>query len=380
LAEVKTAPGSAAAWGKLGMVLQHYEFKAEARESFAQAEKRGPKDARWPHLHGLLLVQEDVPAAVLKFQRATELAGRASDAPRLRLANALKELGRFDEAARHFEELARARPDHAAALLGLAEIRSQRGELREAAELLRRCFTDRHTARRAHGLLASVERKLGNIAAADAAAKQAAASPFDYEWPDSYAAEAAQFHVGLKAWSDEAEALIEQGRFQEAAPLLDRLMKEYPRAAGPWLLLARARLGQQDCAGAEQALRRHLEIDSGSVSGHAELGIALLCQERYEEAAAALASAVRLKPDLSQAHYNLGFALARAGQGRQAIEAFREAIRYSPDFVDPYITLADLLNQTGQRQESLAHLRRALELSPGDERAKALLERVQQTP
>ncbi len=105
--------------------------------------------------------------------------------------------------------------------------------------------------------------------------------------------------------------------------------------------------------------------------------MALLCQERYAEAADSFERAVQLKPDFGEAHYNLGFALARTGRGRDALQPFRDAIRFSPEFIDAYILLADLLHQTGGRDEAGRVIQRALELDPGDERAKILRERIQ---
>ena len=182
--------------------------------------------------------------------------------------------------------------------------------------------------------------------------------------------------VGLKAWSDEAQQLLSASNHTIAAPVIDRLLKAYPDAPESWLLLGRWRLEQNDCAGAEQALRQLLQISPDSINAHWQLGVALICLERYSEAVPILQRAVELKPDFGEAHFNLGFALARSGNGRAAIASFRNAIRYNPDLIDPYITLADLLAQTGEAQDAANLLARALQLDPEDERAKTLLRRI----
>jgi tetratricopeptide (TPR) repeat protein len=188
--------------------------------------------------------------------------------------------------------------------------------------------------------------------------------------------EVSTLRIGLKGWSDQSQQLLSNGKHAEAARLIDRLVKTYPNAAEPWLLLGRLRLEQNDCMGAETALRRLLQISPDSVNAHFQLGIALICVERYTEAVPILQRAVELKPDFGEAHFNLGFALARSGNGHAAISAFRNAIRYNPDMVDPYITLADLLSQTGEIQEATNLLGRALQLNPADERAHTLLRRL----
>lgn len=270
-AEVRAAPGSGAAWGRLGMVLHAYELELEASQCYEHAESLDPKESRWPALHAVLLRQQDLPAATKRLERAARLGA----------------------------------------------------------------------------------------------------------FPDALLAEVTSLRIGLKAWSDQASQLLAKGKHADAAPLIDRLAKTYPDAPETWVLLGQWRLGQNDCAGAGQAMRELLKRSPDSVNGRMHLARALLCLERYAEAVGILQRAIQLKPDLGEAHFNLGFALARSGNGHAAIPSFRNAIRYNPGFIDPYITLADLLSQTGQTQEAIALLHRALQLNPADTRAQSLLRRLQ---
>jgi tetratricopeptide (TPR) repeat protein len=227
--------------------------------------------------------------------------------------------------------------------------------------------------------------KLGMVLHAyelDAPARQcyahaAAFDPKDQRWTQGdLTPEVINLRVGLKAWSDKAQQLLSERKHAAAAPLIDQLVTTYPNAPDSWLLLGRLRLDQNDCTGAETALRRLLQIAPDSVNAHWQLGIALICQQRYREAVPILQRAVELKPDFGEAHFNLGFALARSGDGRAAIPYFRNAIRYNPEMIDPYITLADLLAQTGDVQQATDLLKRALQLNPADERAQTLLRRI----
>ncbi len=316
------------------MVLQNYEFRAEARYSFSQAERFDSSQPRWPYLLGGLLAARDSQQAIAQLQRAVELCGDQTDAPRLRLAQLLAAQGRLDDAERQFKELLRTQPDHALALLERARLSQARGRWDESASYLRGCLANRHTARSAQTLLAAIQQRLGNAAAAQTASRAAAAVPPDEAWPDPYAEEAARYYVGRQAWRDQAEQLLKQGRREEARQLISRLVQEYPDAAEGWLLLGRLQVVLKECRAAEQTLRQGLALDPASVNGFMQLGIALLCQDRYDEAAGAFRTAVQHKPDLGAAHFNLGFALAREGQGSAAIQSFRDAIRCSPEFVD----------------------------------------------
>jgi tetratricopeptide (TPR) repeat protein len=378
LADVRLSPRSGKAWGRLGVVLQAHDLEPEARHCFAQAERFDRNEPRWPYLHGLLLRQVDVDRALARWQRAAVLCPDQPGEPHLRLAQALFQAGRFDEAERYFRWLLQANTDHALARLGLAEVSHARVQLEAARDRLQSCLTNAFTAKRAHTLLGQVESQLGHKAESAAAVRTAASLPPDRTWPDRFFAEAAQYRIGRKAWADQAQQWLEQGQTSEAQTLITRLVNDYPEAPEAWLLLARLRLGQNNCADAEAALRKLLRLAPESVNGYAQLGIALLCLERYSEAVATFQKVIELKPDFGEAHFNLGFAQARAGRGADAIESFRQAIRFSPNFLTPYITLADLLSQTGQKDEARALLRRAAQLDPADERPAILLRRLGQ--
>lgn len=377
LATVRSHPRSGVAWGTLGMIFQAHELSGEARFCYEQAERFDATESRWPYLAGLLLYEEHTDAALAKFVRAASLDGTNPDAARLRLAQIQFQLGHLEAAENHFKTLLQSNPNHAPARIGLAELNHVQGRDERAREFLGPCLTNVHTAKRAHVLLGQVEQRLGRPEAAEKAIRNSAMLPPDVPWPDPFLAEVARHRVGFKGLSEQTKQLLDQSRHAEAQPLLDRLVKEYPAAAEGWLLLGRSRLERNDCAGAESCFRKVLQLATDSVNGHAQLGVALLCQERYADAIPIFQRAIRLKPDFGEAHFNLGFALGRAGRASEAIEPFRNAIRHSPNFADPYVTLADLLSQKGETEEAVGLLRRALQLKPADERAKFLLQRIE---
>jgi len=377
LDDVRKAPNAAAAWGELAMVLYVYEFLDESFAAYATAARLDPREPQWPYLRALALLPRDAEAALADLKRAAELAGANPDAPRLRLAETLAERGHSEEAAKQFDELLRARPDHTAAMVGLAHLKLASGRPAEARGLLERCLRDPHTIRTAHSLLAVAAQSLGDTATADKAARRARALPLDRGWPDPFRDALGARRIDLPGRLNRARQFLDAGDVKAAHPLLEQLLRENPGNAEGWLLFARARMESKDCPGAEKALMEHIRLAPGTVNGHFHLGVALLCQERYAEAAESFERAVQIKPDFGEAHYNLGFALARAGRGREALQRFRDAIRFSPEFIHAYILLADLLHQTGARDEAAQVVQRALELDPGDARAKVLRERIQ---
>jgi tetratricopeptide (TPR) repeat protein len=375
VAVVRAAPHSGATWGRLGLVFQAYDFRAEARFCFAEAEQLDPREPRWPYYHGELLLPEATEAAIAKLKRAAELG--APDVARVHLAEALVEQGQWDAAEAHFKQLLSAQADHAAAWLGLAKLNYARGRLQEGADCLDRCQADVHTAKSAYALRATIQERLGDAPAAETSTGIARSLPPDQKWPDPYALEAMPYRLGRQAWLDHAQQLLRQGRFDEATPLIVRVVKEYPEATEGWLLLGRLRLLQRNLAAAEQALREHLRRAGDSIDGQMQLGLVLLYQQRNEEAAAYFQTVIALKPGSVEAHYNLGLAQTRLSQPDQAVQSFQEALRLKPDAAEPYLALADLLNRAGKREEALAQLRHGLEMNPTDPRLKQRLQQAQ---
>jgi len=380
LQAVRATPRSAAAWGKLGSVLIHYEFNEEAEAALALAEQFAPQEPRWPHLHGLAIGSSDVIAATEKFRRATEITDAVkrstTDAPRLRLAQCLAERGLNEEAGKHFQTLLQISPGHPVALLGLARLRQSDGRFAEATNLLTGCLHDPHTARSAHALLASLEQALGNTSAAELAARTSSSLPADGAWPDPWWIETLTWRVGRKALLEDATVLIEKAEWPEAQATLEQIAREYPKDGEVWYLMGWAFNQQRRGAEAERALREHLRLSPQSPKGRAQLAVSLLGQRRHAEAVEVLQTGLKLKPTWRELHSNLGYAFVQLGRDEEAISHFRNALALDPNFLPTYTALAELLIRRGRHEEARQLLQRALNLSPSDTRAKAMMDQL----
>ena len=56
--------GSAAAWGRFGMVLHAHRLGGPASVAYTEAARLDTDDHRWPHLHGRLLETAEPPRAL----------------------------------------------------------------------------------------------------------------------------------------------------------------------------------------------------------------------------------------------------------------------------------------------------------------------------
>ena len=376
--EAANHPQSGPAWGWLGAVLRVYDFRTEACQCLARAEQLDPGNPRWPYYHGLALMIARPVDALPRFRRAAQLCGTDPEAPRMRLARLLGEQGRWEEAQAELDPLLQAKPDFASARLLSARAVQAKGNRTRAVQLARGCTGDPRTARSSWALLATLWREQGDIANATQAAQRSGAAPADEGMGDPFEAEVTLLRADPRALSEQTHPLLAGGHLAEATALIDRLVREHPDFPDTWLLLGRLQLLRKDPPDAEKSLRHHLELNPRSAQGLFQLGLALLAQDRFAEAAEAFGKATQLKTDYGPAYYNRGFALGRAGQLREAAGAFRESLRYNPERLDSYCLLTDLLLRLGEREEALRLLTQAEAIQPGDPRVRSLRSRATQ--
>lgn len=371
------APTSAEPWGKLGEAFHTGEFYAEAQACYRKAAEMNPQSPQWPHLLGLLQLQDQPQAAISNLNRAVSLSKGQSESSRLHLARALIQQGQFPEAETQLQDLVRFSPNHAGARLELARISLARGQVEPAASLLEACLTNYFTARPALNLLAQVRLRQGDEQAAAGLAKRAAQMPRPFDWPDPYLREVQNLRADRQKLQDQVNTLLMQQRFKDAQAALEKLLSSHPDDPEGLLLLGRLRFQQNQCIESEAALRRFLEMQPESLNGLMQLSLALLCQQRWADATGVLQKVVSLKSDFAQAYYNLGYALGRAGKAEEAIQNYKQALRCSPGDVKTYVAIAEEYDALKNQTETIRNLNQALELEPANKAASALRARLQ---
>jgi len=376
-ADVAREPGSVRAWGSLGAVLMTHKFHAEAITCFAEAEKLAPTEPRWPYLQGVILLAWAPDAALPKLARAAELTGDTRPTPKLKLADALLERGQLDEAAKHFAAVAKAHPDEPQALLGIGRVALAREQLEEALQPLKRAAASPPTARAAFALIAGIQHRLGNSAAAAEASRRVAALPREPAMADPFVGEISALQTGMQAWLTRADRLFRAGKAREAMALLERTVATYPDSATPWRILGQARLNEKNYPAAEKALRKALELAPNESVIHYTLGSVLAVQGRLREAADAFRKSAELWPAYAPAHFHLAQSLERSGKRAEAIEEYRIATQYDPAFAVAYRQLGAALALERRFEAAVQALQRACTLDPADRAAAALLEKTQ---
>ncbi len=142
---------------------------------------------------------------------------------------------------------------------------------------------------------------------------------------------------------------VEDGRYQEAVPLLERVLKDQP------------------------------EMPIAEM----QLGIAQSRLNHFEQAIEPLQKAVKLVPDAGMGHYELGLALFETGDWKAAAPQFAAAVTRAPRWTDAHFSLAAVYARIDRVPDAMKELDTALELDPDHYRANLLRGRIlslQQNP
>src|SRR5437879_11317499 len=135
---------------------------------------------------------------------------------------------------------------------------------------------------------------------------------------------------------------VEDARYQEAIPHLERDLKEQPE-----MPVANMQYGM-----AEARLRN------------------------YDKAIAPLQKAVKLQPDNGMGQYARGLALFETGDGKSAAPEFEAAVARAPRWADAHFSLAAVYARIDRVPEAMTELDTTLSLTPDHYRANLLRGRI----
>ena len=148
--------------------------------------------------------------------------------------------------------------------------------------------------------------------------------------------------IGISNVLQEGMIAVEDGRYEEAIPLLKHVLEDSP-------LVTAAQM---------------------------QLGIALARVKRYSEAIVALRKAVDQLPDSVQAQYELGLALFETGAWRDSSPYFEFVAKKRPKWPDAQYSLASIYARTQHVPEAVDLLETVLQLNPHHFRGNLLLGRI----
>jgi hypothetical protein len=119
-----------------------------------------------------------------------------------------------------------------------------------------------------------------------------------------------------------------------------------------------------------------LRLDPDDFAAHAELGHLLQAQGRWDEAAAHLQAAIRLRSAADEPHCHLGLLYRHLQKPDEAMQEFQTALRLNPANDRAHSNLAFVLMEKNRLTEAGTHLRAALRLNPDDALSRSALDEI----
>ena len=168
-----------------------------------------------------------------------------------------------------------------------------------------------------------------------------------------------------------AGRLVDAGRWREALPQLNDVLRLDPRSVEAYLgrAFAYGNLGEHQLAIAD--FDAALRLEPTRAAAYVGRGAALERLGQIREAIASYDAALRLDPIDAQALANRGALRLYLDQHRGGLEDFEAALQIAPALPKAVIGRAMALHYLERYDEALAEYERALELRPGDGSTRA---------
>ena len=354
-------PSDADSSGQLGMLLHAFGQTETAEVCYRRARVLDPKRFSWAYYLGLVQALDGKnEAAAVSLREAAELDPGYVPA-RLKLAEVLLNVGRFDESQNASMAILKDNPGVAPAYYWLGRVSSARGQGAAAEErYLKACelWPSYGTAHYALGLLLQ---KAGN---ADAHVHLAAYQKYKADGDPQ--PEDPQLDA-VRALDDSGLAHLMKGVDLENAGQFDQAIAEHEAAVrqDPKLVQAYANLislyarnGQPEKA--EAAYRAAVAINPNLPQSHYDFGVFLAGVQRYREAETAFRKALESSPHYAEAHSNLGAMLERGGHLAEAMGQYRAALENKPNFRQARYQLGHLLLMQKKPNDAIEQLSQTL--------------------
>lgn len=314
---------------QLGMVYEANGLRGFAKICYEQVLEARPDDIKaWYRLGYMRLHAGDFAGAIEAMDRVTELDPQFV-AAYTQSGLWLLDSGNAARAERQLHHAIELDPDDEAALLGLVLLHLQRRQPDEAIALLKdEQLLKRRNHKYAYRLLAMAHRQRDDLPSAQRALAQT--GDLRPDWSDPYARELAGLKAGTRNKRAAARAMMRQGKYEEAVPLLVRARLDDPGNTRILNTLATCHLELERFDACLATFRAALLINPDDYWTNVNLANAywVMSQSRPVDLPRALARAdraIQLRPDSGQARSTKGRILMAMNRPAEAIDVLKEA-------------------------------------------------------
>ena len=166
------------------------------------------------------------------------------------------------------------------------------------------------------------------------------------------------------------EQLLDQGKAQQALPLIAEHTQNNPRDAHAWFLLGVCHHQANQLQEALHALERTLDLEPRHIQARSAKGAILCDLGRPQEALHVYRKALHLAPTDAQLLLNIAVVLEQLGDLHTALERYNLLLKHHPDFSSALLNRGALLIRLGRLDEAGVNNRRLVDLNPEWESAQ----------
>lgn len=263
-----------------GLIYYQQSKLNEADAAFAKAIAADPKDTEAQQMRGVTLFRMGHPADAIPLLEAAHAAVPSANIdPNYVLGVSYLQVRRYDDARRAFAAQYDFAPDSAPAYLLAARMCFHQEIVSAAEQLAQKAVQLDSRLPRAHLLL-------GEIALAKADMRGAITE---------FEKERAINPLSGEVYDRLGDAYLRSEQYDKAQHALNQAVLLEPNATGPYILLGKVLLSQQNPAMATMYLERALHMDPGNYITHSLLAQAYRAEGRKDEAAREFQTAEKLQ-------------------------------------------------------------------------------------
>jgi len=168
-------------------------------------------------------------------------------------------------------------------------------------------------------------------------------------------------------FENEARQAMSRGEMQSAIALLRRAVAKDPKFIRAWIMLGGFEMAMRHTDGALDAFHKAVDADPQQTLSYKMLGYAQMEARRDNDADKTWRDLVKLNASDIDAHSNLGIILMGQKHYAEAASEIETAVKIKPDRANLQHQLGAAYLHSGDDEKSLAAYARALELDPGTE-------------
>ena len=322
----------------------------KALDALRQSQWSRPGDfwANYWLAHELWWSPDQDRAEVVSFARAAVAIRPKSAGAHLLLCLALRDVGKYVEAAAHARKAIELAPTNPYPHHDLGLVLKRQGKPDEAIVYFQKAidlWPQNYLAYTFLGQTLHEQKKPDGAAAA-------------YR-------KAAEFNPNsAEAYYDLGVVLYEQKKLDEAVAAFRKATEIDKQFANAYHELGKALRGQKQLDEAVAAHRKALEINEKYAFAYRGLGNNLFDQNKLDEAVAAYRKAIEINEKYVFAYCDLGGALRKQKKLDEAVAAYSKAIELDEQFSNAYNDIGLVLHDQNKRDEAVAAYRKAIKLDP----------------